>query len=358
MAVVIEGIRGVGVEHVVSAAYHRFPIGKRRPGEIDPRGKVLPVGAIDIAVLRQLRVTRVDHLAWDACVRVGTAEAEVRHRLLPGFPVARNVVTQSEIQGESRRETDVILDEEPPIAVALVGLACETCLSAVRAGNAQHKLLESETSEAGRGIRHQVGVAGIAKMNLRRIVDQAAIVLQAVHETGFERVAADDLGDVVQNCVGFAGPYHVQKAGIPKTRAGPLRHAYVPARIGHAWAEENLRRSKHLLHLRKVRDTFGESALGRMAVHVLASEAGAKFVDECRIEYVGVSDSRYLVGKIDRKGRAESDGGKRGSGPRRAKDAVLARVEQPLHKILALITPLVVDFEREIQRINAASDGS
>src|SRR5215467_1081158 len=181
-------------------------------------------------------------------------------------------------------------------------------------------------------------------------------MLNTVNKAGFERMLADNLRHVIEQRVrlrhaGAVGP--IGSAELGHSAHGERRLRLVRWKPQLGWRE-------NLLHLREASHAVRVAEGVRMTAERLPTEACAKFVDQGWVENIGMSDASDLVGKPQRQVHTVSDitGWEGGSRPGYTVVLVLAWSIDPFREEFALFARLMIELQRDVIRVLAASQSS
>ena len=133
---------------------------------------------------------------------------------------------------------------------------------------------------------------------------------QTVHKAGSQGVLCKHLGQVIENCVGLTSGLVVYPTKRPKVHIGTearYRGKNVPTGSRGARSQRDAKRSQQLLHARKAGHAIRISSCFRMGGVELATEIGAKLVNQSWVEGISVSERDNLIGKIKRYVRPKTD---------------------------------------------------
>ena len=175
----------------------------------------------------QLRIARVNKLAFQASDLIRTLQTKIVLGVESGPEITVEVIAKAEVQGESWRDSEVILPVETPISKTIVGLSLQASGGIAPSGghSSHHELGQATAAPVSIGILRQL----TAKAKIGRIGAKIAGVLQTVSESAFERVLSSNLGHIVNDGISFGGRCHADplrraeaNAGAPRRRHSPI----------------------------------------------------------------------------------------------------------------------------------------
>ena len=309
-----------------------------------------------MSVARPVGISLVNDFPKQPGGRVRAAETEVRVGSLASSEETIQLVPDANIEGEVGTDAEVVLPVPSPIPKALVRFPHHAGKrpAASRSDRSQHELRQAGTaSQAAVRIDHLLSAETKASW-------EAAVVggvLEPVHKPGLESVPSHHLGDVIEESVGLRRRQHVDPGGWAKGNVPAAWRGHRPVWDREKRVLGDAKRCQGLLDLRLRGDAI-RVRVARMRIHVLAAEAGPELINQSRAEHISVSQSNDLAREIDVILGSKSYAILRERWPRPG-DAVvpiLTRVEEPLGEVLALVAPLMIDFEGEVIRVLATGD--
>src|SRR5438309_3417199 len=226
-------------------------------------------------------------LATQVGERVHAAQAEIRCVAGTHAIETVDIVAEADVEGQGLRDAEVVLNEEAPVAEALIRrphYAGAGIAPATGYGSKQ---------ELGQAVAAQPGnwVVSETATEIESGRESALVraMLQSIKETYLHRVLSDDFGHVIENRVSLCGRVHVDPS------LGPDGHgaATGPAN-GEGWQREigidgDLCGHQLRLDVRLIGNRVGIGMRG-VSSHVLPAEACPEFIDQSRLEGIGVAE--------------------------------------------------------------------